>query len=347
MLLVAVVGLVLLLAGCSDDGGSTDSGERTGDLPTMPSVAPEGGAPGPVPPTGTGGATPSEAGTGAPGDRSSLAEEAEEEARQAERRVKLNAEQRRQQAWQRKRARTGSRDPVFGSDISWPQCRLGLGIPERPTQGLPMPLPTARYVIMGITNGPGFTRNPCLDDQVAWVRKRGLLAGAYAVASQPSPQQIAAHGKDGPFDGRTGRGALANTGYQQARANVVTMRRAGLDVPFMWVDVEPVPDFDWSGDLAANAAVVRGVVRGYRDAGLRIGVYSTPALWEQVVGTLRFGVPEWRAAGYSDRAEALRRCGADWSIQGGKGVLAQWVAQERDLNVTCPGTPLGPWFTRL
>ena len=89
-----------------------------------------------------------------------------------------------------------------------------------------------------------------------------------------------------------------------------------------------------------HAAVVQGTVRGYRDAGLQVGVYSTPAIWSRIVGGLRFGVPEWRAAGQTSMAEALSRCGRDWSIQGGRGVFGQWVEDNRDRNVTCPGVDL-------
>jgi hypothetical protein len=240
-------------------------------------------------------------------------------------------------------ARTGE---VEGADVSWPQCPRGLGIPERRTLGLPMPLPTAQYVVLGLTNGPGFTANPCLRDQVGWVRERGLMAAAYAVASRPDEAAVAEHGGTGPYDASTDLGALANTGYQQALANVVTMRRAGLASPVVWVDVEPVPDFEWSADVEANAAVVEGAVHGYRDAGYRVGIYSTPALWAGVVGDLAMGLPEWRAAGQTSRDEARERCGEDWSIQGGAAVLAQWVDDGRDLDLTCPGTSarLGRWF---
>jgi hypothetical protein len=240
-------------------------------------------------------------------------------------------------------ARTGE---VLGADISWPQCPRGLGIPERRTLGLPMPLPEAEYVVLGLTNGPGFTANPCLADQVDWVRARGLMAAAYAVSSFPDDSALAEHGTTGPYDGGSELGALANTGYQQALANVVTMRAAGLSSPVVWVDVEPVPDFEWSGDPVANAAVVEGAVRGYEDAGYVVGIYSTPALWEGVVADLALGLPEWRAAGESSRAEARDRCGDDWSIQGGRAVLGQWVEDRRDHDLTCPGTAaqLGRWF---
>ena len=52
---------------------------------------------------------------------------------------------------------------------------------------------------------------------------------------------------------------------------------------------------------------------------------------------LELGLPEWRAAGETSRAEALRRCGPESRIQGGPAVLGQWLQESRDLNVTCPG----------
>ena len=239
-------------------------------------------------------------------------------------------------------------DPVLGADISWPQCPRGMGIPQKRSQGMPMPLPSAEYVVIGLTNGPGFTPNPCLADQVAWARERDVRTAAYAVGSFPNPAELATHGGEGPFDGSSRLGALSNTGFQQALFNVGSMRRAGLRTPVVWVDVEPVPDFEWSADPAANAAVVQGLVRGYRSAGYRVGVYSTPYLWSVVVGDLALGLPEWRAAGQTSAAEALARCGPEWSIQGGRAVLAQWVEADRDYDVTCPGVAaeLDRWFLR-
>nr|WP_179519593.1 hypothetical protein [Nocardioides perillae] len=235
--------------------------------------------------------------------------------------------------------------PLEGGDVSWPQCPRGSGIPERRTLGLPMPLPSARFVVVGLTNGPAFFPNPCLADQVAWVRERGLLAGAYAVASFPDDRTRAAYAEEGPFGGDE-HDDLRNVGYQQALFNLAQLREAGLPVPLVWVDVEPVRDWEWSADPGANAAVVEGIVRGYRDHGFAVGVYSTPALWEAVVGDLALGVPEWRAAGETSRAEALSRCGEDWSIGGGPGAMGQWLEADRDRNVTCPGAEddVAGWF---
>ena len=124
--------------------------------------------------------------------------------------------------------------------------------------GAPMPLGEAHYVVIGLTNGPGFFANPCLADQVDWARRRKLLTAAYAVGSYPDRRTVARHATDGPFDGSTRLGALGNTGYQQARFNVASMAEAELRSPIVWIDVEPVPDFEWSTDPVANAAVVRG-----------------------------------------------------------------------------------------
>ena len=233
--------------------------------------------------------------------------------------------------------RKRSEAPRLGADISWPQCPTGLGIPERRTLGMPMPLPRATYVVVGLTNGPAFTRNPCLAQQVRWVRSRGLLLSAYAVASYPSRQQIARYRAAGPYDGAKRLGALRNAGFQQARYAIAAMRQAGMRVPAVWIDVEPVPGFDWSNDPRRNAAVVEGIVRAYSDDGYRLGVYSTPALWARVVGNLALGLPEWRAAGETSRREAVSRCADDWIIQGGPSVMGQWLERRRDHNVTCPG----------
>ncbi|WP_027861767.1 hypothetical protein [Marmoricola sp. URHB0036] len=222
---------------------------------------------------------------------------------------------------------------LLGGDISWPQCPKGMGIPEKRSEGLPLPDSSARFVVIGLTNGPGFVANPCLASQVAWAKSHHLLVAAYSVISGPT--RFSPSGVTGEELGR-----------RQAQFNIASLKKAGLQTPIVWLDVESVPHFDWGSDKQANAAVVRGAAQGYTDAGYAVGVYSTPYLYESVVGDLALRVPEWRAAGQTSRAEALRRCRRDWVIQGGAGVLGQWVEDQRDRNVTCPGASvqLPRWF---
>lgn len=226
--------------------------------------------------------------------------------------------------------------PKVGRDISWPNCPKGMGIPSRRTLGLPMPSASSKLVVVGLTNGPGFTPNPCLESQVAWVRAHHVYAAPYAFTTYPTAAQRKTYATAGPYDGNTVNSKLRNTGYAQAQFNVTNLKAAGLHASFIWVDVEPSrAPAPWSTSTSRNKAVVDGALRGYRDAGLQVGVYSTRALWQELVGDARYALPEWRTVGPATKAKALKMCGQA-SFQGGEAVLAQWWTDTRDYDVTCP-----------
>lgn len=226
--------------------------------------------------------------------------------------------------------------PLVGADVSWPQCPRGMGIPSRPTKGMPMPPANRKMIVLGLTNGPAFYPNPCLADQVAFARANHLHTAAYAFTTYPTGTQLARYGRTGPYRGTSYLTKLRNTGYAQARYNVATMRRVGLSVPFLWIDIEPSrAPAPWSKSTARNRVVVDGAIAGYRAAGLKVGFYSTRYLWRTVLGSARYGLPEWRTVGRSTRAGALGSCSGT-SFQGGRAVLAQWWAWRLDNDVTCP-----------
>jgi hypothetical protein len=227
---------------------------------------------------------------------------------------------------------------VLGGDVSWPQCPVGMGIPERRTLGLPMPGPAARFVVIGLTNGPAFTPNPCLASQVAWARERSLPTSAYAVATWPTARQLARRGGRGPYAGTTLRSRLRNVGYSQGVYNLKRLSSAGLTVPHVWIDVEHYSIRPWSRNRKDNRAVVRGIVRAYQDAGVSTGFYSTTLQWPDIVGTVRWGLPEWHTAGPRARSVALSRC-SEPSFQGGPIVLAQWWTDTADHDLVCPAGP--------
>ena len=219
-----------------------------------------------------------------------------------------------------------------GSDISWPNCPLGMGIPERPTLNKPMPISSASFVIMGLTNGPAFYANPCLASQVRWVKTRHLWAGAYSIVSYPSAAELARYGGAGTLQQK-----LRRVGLTQAARNLVVMRKAGLRAPMVWVDVEPVKGWPWSADVAANNAVIDGVLAGYRAAGLRTGLYSYAYGWQQITGGRQLPVvPIWATSGKNSAAAAAARR-TTGRFSGGPIWLAQWSDGERDYNLTCPG----------
>ena len=227
----------------------------------------------------------------------------------------------------------------LGADISWPNCPKGMGIPARRTLGKPPPPASSRYVVIGLTNGPGFYPNPCLREQVAYARAHHLWTSAYSVITYPSSSQLRQYGGAGPSTKPGLAGQLWNTGWAQAQQNVATMHAAGLMPPTVWLDVEPVrPPAPWSSSTTANRTVLEGAIAAYRKAGLQLGVYSTPYLWRYVVGDVDYGFPEWRAAGPTAMKNALAVCAGD-DIQGGKPLIGQWSNVDQDFDVLCPGTP--------
>jgi hypothetical protein len=225
---------------------------------------------------------------------------------------------------------------LVGNDISWPQCPKGMGIPQRRTEGQPMPPTYSKFVVIGLTNGPAFYPNPCLASQVAFAKKRHMWTAAYAMTTYPTTAQLAKYGTAGPYAGTSKTAKLRNAGYAQARFNVNNMRKAGLQSPMIWVDVEPYRVAPWSKNITANRAVLHGALWAYAKAGLKVGFYSTPYLWRGIVGNLRYSAPEWRATGHSSQSTARAAC-TGTSIQGGRAVLGQWVNGNRDWNVACAG----------
>lgn len=229
---------------------------------------------------------------------------------------------------------------VKGVDISWPNCPKGMGIPQRRTLGNPMPPVGSRFVVLGLTNGPAFTPNPCLASQVAWVRARHLWTGVYSITSYPTAAQLSRYGGTGALTTR-----LWRVGVAEARVNLTTMRHAGLaKAPMAWVDVEPVKGWPWSASTANNNAVIDGVLAGYKAAGMRVGLYSYRYGWNEITGGRRLpSIPTWVPLSTCSKA----------SFSGGPIWMTQTTSNGTDFDTTCPGisgtpatrSPLTPYAT--
>ena len=225
--------------------------------------------------------------------------------------------------------------PLFGNDVSWPQCPVSQG-----GFGLPMPPTSAEFVIVGLTRGLPFTENPCLASQVQWARTNGVPTHAYTIPAFPTSAQLTAYGSAGPWTPTTRAGRLSNAGYAEARFALATLAEVGLDPPVVWVDVEPRPAQPWPSATTSqrreNRYVIDGVLRGLRDAGVAYGLYSYQAGWDSITGSWRLpGVPVWATAGRLDYPdEALDRCRQP-SFSGGRVYLSQWYDDTRDYDRTC------------
>jgi len=233
---------------------------------------------------------------------------------------------------------TSTSTVVAGGDVSWPQCPVGMGIPSRRSLGLPMPGDRALFVVIGLTNGPAFTPNPCLATQVQWARDRRVPVSAYAVATWPTARQLSRYAAGGPYAGTTRRARLRNVGYAEGTYNLRRLASVALSVPHVWIDVEHYSIRPWSQDRRDNRAVVRGVARAYQDAGIATGFYSTSLQWTDIVGRVSWGLPEWHTAGPRSKAVALGRC-SEASFQAGPVVLSQWWTDSADHDLVCPAGP--------
>jgi len=229
-----------------------------------------------------------------------------------------------------------------GNDISWPQCPKGSG-----GYGLPGPQASAKFVVIGLTDGGSFAANPCLSGQVAAARARHLWTAGYAISTYPTRAELARYGGTGSLAAR-----LARVGRAEARFNLATLRRVGLKVPMVWVDIEPRAKAPWSASTANNNAVIDGVLAGYKAAGVRAGVYSYDRAWKSITGgRVMPTMPTWYPVGKRGRTAAWARCKVA-SFSGTTPSLVQWTDGVRDYNLTCPGvtgtpasgSPLTRWM---
>ena len=233
-----------------------------------------------------------------------------------------------------------------GADISWPNCPKGMGIPGRRSKGEPMPRRTARFVVVGVTNGPGFYPNPCIGAQVAWVRSHHRLLGAYAMTTYPRRKEIRRYGGHGPYAVGTRLARLRNTAYDEAVFNANTMQQTGLQPPRIWVDVEPYPTSPWTRHHSLNRVVVSAAIRGYHDLGYRVGLYTYANGWHDVVGRWHLSrYPAWVTAGPRGAGNAAAMCRGRGPT-GGRVWLAQWWSPRRDYDLRCAQAPRRAGLTR-
>ncbi len=229
-----------------------------------------------------------------------------------------------------------------------------MGVPGRSTQGLPLPRARAQFWIIGLTNGRAFTANPCLSEQIAAARERGVLTAGYTMLSYPNRAERAAHGASGPFGTLTRADRLANVGYAQAAFALDVMDAAGLPSPFVWIDVEPRAERPWSRKRARNKALLKGALQAGQDRGVGSGIYTYAGAWKSIMGRLQVDVPLWapghsRGRSFSARRNQTRDSCSRAGFTGGPLVMTQWVWRNRDHNITCPAIELisAPLWVRL
>jgi hypothetical protein len=225
--------------------------------------------------------------------------------------------------------------PVIGNDVSYPQC------------GKSLPTPSA-FGIVGVNGGTADDFNPCLETELSWAENTpGTFTmpdvALYANTGNPAdavPQAADWPTTSNPFIDPFGMCTGANTvacsweyGYQRAYADA-----ARATSPMWWLDIETVNS--WSQYPANNQADLEGMVYALTIAGSRVGVYSTPAWWTQILGTVPpmsklYWLPEW-LPGASTKQQALSTCTQKPFTFGAHITVAQYTTNNLDYDLPCP-----------
>ena len=111
-----------------------------------------------------------------------------------------------------------------------------------------------------------------------------------------------------------------------------------------WLDVETINT--WAGTQQENATVLDAMAARLQGLGVRVGIYSTPAMWEEIAGAWAPGLPIWYATGPATSPIASSDCANGFA--GSTSAIVQWTQRdarlqpdhrpERDLpSVAAPG----------
>jgi hypothetical protein len=178
-----------------------------------------------------------------------------------------------------------------GYDVSFPQCGQ-----ELPTDG--------SFMVVGVNGDHPNTPNPCFKDEMQLAKKLpgiGKIPGAMIYATAANPSEDIAQVSSWPAAGKNTYGACAHNdtaacsyeyGAARAQADLKTIDEKNLKGQRIFIDVEP--EYSWAGldthakqpalEQRENRAALEGMVNTFEQQGMKVGVYSNAATWEQVVG---------------------------------------------------------------
>jgi hypothetical protein len=164
----------------------------------------------------------------------------------------------------------------YGYDISYAQCG---NFPAGDHQ--------IGIVQVGQVNGTSLTNpNPCLTQEAAWAGG-GLNLYVYLGYGTSSTNEPGCNGD-----------VSCNAGYQAGLAAYAGASGAGAGsttIPW-WLDVETYAA-NWSANLSENAQYVQGVLNALHETeGIPdVGIYASPGVWNNIVGSYQPDVPYWMA----------------------------------------------------
>lgn len=209
-----------------------------------------------------------------------------------------------------------------GIDVSYPNCTTTL--------------PTTSFRIVGVTDGAGWSENPCLAAEAAHVSNLSLYVntGWYDQSTHldaTSPLDCATVSTM-PYADCLAYNYGWNAGaYAKAYADSL-----GVTSATWWLDVET--GNTWNADTAQNRESLQGEydVLTQNGGATTVGVYSTTSMWDSITGTWKNGWPSWGATTWTTAAGAASYC-TGHEFTGGPSLLMQYKAHKSrvDQDVAC------------
>jgi hypothetical protein len=202
--------------------------------------------------------------------------------------------------------------PTYGVDLSFPQCGRTFKDMDN------------GYAIIGLDGGMPDRPNPCFAAQWRFAARQ---AGAAVYVNTA--------------DNNTGD--PLKVGRKAAKGDLEALAAQGVPTGTpIWLDVE-LPEV-WKGSQARHRAVITEHLRVLAEAGHPVGIYSAPALWEEITGGAAVDVPTWVGIGTATAERAAATCERA-SFGDRMPAIVQRIGigsdgKSLDRNLTCPGTDL-------
>ena len=162
---------------------------------------------------------------------------------------------------------------AYGYDISTYQCSS-------------LPAGDHQIGIVQVNGSSSGNPNPCLSQELSWAGG-GLNLYTYLTYATAGANEPGCNGD-----------TSCNAGYQAGiyAYNVAFQAGAGSPNTPWWLDVETA-SANWSSNLAENAQFVLGAINALHETeGIAdVGIYASPGLWNNIVGSYQPDVPFWMA----------------------------------------------------
>jgi hypothetical protein len=193
---------------------------------------------------------------------------------------------------------------TVGSDISWPNCNAKIAT-------------GAKFGIVGVTDGLGYSTNPCLAKEASNYSNLSLYVNTGWDSSSTHINATSPH-----VCATGDNNCLAyNYGYNAGLYAYNSASGAGVHTSTWWLDVET--SNTWSANVLQNQNSLQGEHDALTASGATtVGAYSTTAQWNSVTGSWLNNWPSWGATTWKTASQAKTYCtghqftgGLTWLIQ--------------------------------